>query len=92
MAEEIAVRTRVTGKVQGVWFRGWTRAEASERGLRGWVRNAADGSVDAVIAGPAEKVNAMVAALHEGPEAARVILVETAEAALPEEAEFVIRR
>ncbi|HRO12854.1 MAG TPA: acylphosphatase, partial [Amaricoccus sp.] len=52
MAEEIALRVRVTGRVQGVWYRGWTEDEATRRGLRGWVRNEPDGSVAAVLAGP----------------------------------------
>lgn len=82
MDAETALRVRVTGRVQGVWFRGWTQAEAQERGLRGWVRNEQDGSVSALIAGPSGAVEAMVRALHEGPEAARVISVET-EAAEP---------
>jgi acylphosphatase len=63
----IALRVRVTGRVQGVWFRGWTKAEAEARGLHGWVRNEADGSVAALIAGPEAAVREMVAALHEGP-------------------------
>ena len=40
----IAVRVRVRGRVQGVWFRAWTKAEAEARGLSGWVRNEPDGS------------------------------------------------
>ena len=89
---ETTLRVRVTGRVQGVWFRGWTRAEAERLGLRGWVRNAADGSVEAVIAGPEDAVEAMVAALHRGPEMARVDGVEVAASgeAVPEG--FVIAR
>ena len=41
----------VRGRVQGVWYRGWTVREAERRGLRGWVRNRRDGSVEAVFAG-----------------------------------------
>ncbi len=86
------VRVRVTGRVQGVWFRGWTRAEAERLGLSGWVRNAADGSVEAVVAGPEAAVEAMVAALHRGPEPARVdgVEVTASEEAVP--AGFEIRR
>ncbi|WP_297977688.1 acylphosphatase, partial [uncultured Amaricoccus sp.] len=69
MAEEIALRVRVTGRVQGVWYRGWTEDEATRRGLRGWVRNEPDGSVAAVLAGPREAVAAMVAAMRRGPPA-----------------------
>ncbi len=77
MPADVAVRVRVTGRVQGVWFRGWTRAEAERLGLRGWVRNAADGSVELLVAGPEDKVAEMIAALHRGPEFARVVLVTT---------------
>jgi acylphosphatase len=88
----IALRVRVRGRVQGVWFRGWTAAEAEARGLRGWVRNEADGSVAALLAGPETMVREMVAALHEGPPLARVETVETEPAAPPEEPGFHILR
>lgn len=76
MADSIVVTARVTGRVQGVWFRGWTQAEAERRGLCGWVRNDPDGSVIALIGGPEAEVRAMIATLHTGPEAARVAEVE----------------
>ncbi len=68
---------RVTGRVQGVWFRAWTRERAEALGLRGWVRNEADGAVAGLVAGEEERVREMVRALHEGPPAARVARVET---------------
>ncbi|MBI3451474.1 MAG: acylphosphatase, partial [Rhodospirillales bacterium] len=43
MSETIAVRVTIAGRVQGVWFRGWTVEQATRRGLRGWVRNRRDG-------------------------------------------------
>jgi acylphosphatase len=52
--------------------------EASGRGLSGWVRNRADGSVEAVFAGPEADVQAMVAACRRGPPAARVDHIEQA--------------
>lgn len=67
-----AVHVRITGKVQGVWYRGWTVQTAHSLGLRGWVRNRADGSVEAVFAGDGDRVEAMLAACREGPPAARV--------------------
>lgn len=70
--QRIARRVRITGKVQGVWYRAWTVREAKTRGLSGWVRNRSDSSVEAVFAGPAEAVEAMIAACHRGPPAARV--------------------
>lgn len=66
------MHVRVTGRVQGVAYRAWTRAEADLLGLRGWVRNRGDGSVEALIAGPEERVKDMIAAMSEGPGAARV--------------------
>lgn len=67
-----AVRLRITGTVQGVFYRGWMVDAASRRGLDGWVRNRADGSVEAVVAGPAAEVDALVRACRRGPPAALV--------------------
>jgi len=72
VSDRSVVRVRIEGKVQGVWYRGWTVDEATKRGLDGWVRNRRDGSVEAVFAGPASEVSAMIAACHQGPPAARV--------------------
>ncbi len=71
------VRVVVSGRVQGVWYRGWTVDEARARGLDGWVRNRRDGSVEAVFQGPAAAVAEMVAACRQGPPMARVVAVET---------------
>ncbi|MCR4267910.1 acylphosphatase [Nitratireductor sp. ZSWI3] len=73
----VAVSARITGRVQGVAFRAWTRAEALRHGLSGWVRNEPDGSVRALIVGAAPDVAAMVRALGNGPPAARVTNVTT---------------
>lgn len=88
---EKAITARITGRVQGVAFRAWTQTEAEARGLRGWVRNQADGSVRALIAGPAAAVDAMEAALRDGPPAARVTGVEVAAAEAPQAEAFEIR-
>lgn len=74
---EIAFSVRVTGHVQGVAYRAWARAEAEMLGLRGWVKNRGDGSVLALIAGPEEQVEEMLAEMREGPGAARVTDVWT---------------
>lgn len=71
------VRVIIHGKVQGVWFRGWTVDQARERGLDGWVRNRRDGTVEAVFAGEDILVDDMVQACWEGPGPANVRLVET---------------
>ena len=78
---DITVTVRIRGRVQGVWYRGWTEEEAARRGLRGWVRNRRDGSVEALFAGPAAVVNDMIEACRRGPPAARVEAVEQSPAA-----------
>lgn len=74
-APQKAIVVRIEGRVQGVWYRGWTVGEAKRRGLRGWVRNRSDGSVEALFAGDAEAVDQMLAACWRGPPAARVATV-----------------
>ncbi len=86
------LRVRVTGRVQGVWFRCWTRAEAERLGLRGRVRNDAEGTVEAVIAGPEAAVEAMLAALHRGPDMARVDGVDAAASGEAVPVGFFVRR
>lgn len=66
------VRARIEGRVQGVWYRGWTVDEATRRGLSGWVRNRRDGSVEAVFAGNDARVDDMIVACWDGPPAAQV--------------------
>ena len=72
MSDRVVVHVRIEGRVQGVWYRGWTVEEARHLGLDGWVRNRRDGSVEAVFAGPKEAVDAMVGLCHRGPPSARV--------------------
>jgi acylphosphatase len=62
----------VHGRVQGIGYRAFIEHEALRRGIEGWVRNRRDGSVEAVFAGPPEKVDAMIEACRRGPYAARV--------------------
>lgn len=88
----VARLARVTGRVQGVFFRAWTQAEARRLGLAGWVRNEPDGSVTALVAGPEAAVAEMLRRLHDGPPAARVAAVETAAAEPPEGPGFHILR
>jgi acylphosphatase len=84
-----AVRVRIEGRVQGVWYRGWTVAEASRRGLHGWVRNRRDGSVEALFAGPEPLVDEMVESCWSGPPSARVTGVAVRGADWPETARFL---
>lgn len=81
---EVTARVLIEGRVQGVWFRAWTREAALSLGLRGWVRNRRDGSVEAVFAGPAGDVADMIARCHEGPPSAAVSRV-TRHAASPDD-------
>jgi acylphosphatase len=62
----------VHGRVQGVGYRAFVEHEALRRGLEGWVRNCRDGSVEAVLAGDADAVAAMIEACRRGPHSARV--------------------
>ena len=79
MARKI-LRLKISGRVQGVGFRAFVADEAERRGLVGWVRNRADHSVEAVIAGDDGVVDEMVAICRRGPYGARVenIAVEQA--------------
>ena len=87
----IAMRVRITGHVQGVFFRAWTKQQADRLGLSGWVRNCRDESVEAQLEGEETAVGQMIAFLHDGPPAARVDHVET-EMAEPGEGEgFAVR-
>ena len=62
----------ISGRVQGVWYRESTRQEAERLGLDGWVRNLADGRVEAVVEGEPGLVAQLLAWCHEGPRLARV--------------------
>ena len=71
-----ALRVVVSGRVQGVWYRAWTEKKAKELGLSGWVRNRRDGTVEAVISGPPQQVDAMLEAFWEGSDLSDVTGVE----------------
>lgn len=66
------VHILIEGRVQGVGFRAWVAQEAAARGLEGWVRNRRTAAVEAVIAGEAAVVSAMLESCRRGPAAARV--------------------
>jgi acylphosphatase len=65
-------RVVVQGHVQGVFFRETTKRRALAMGAAGWVRNRADGTVEAVFEGERDAVDALVAYVREGPRGARV--------------------
>jgi acylphosphatase len=84
-------RVVVTGRVQGVWFRESCRREALAQGVTGWVRNRADGAVEAEVEGDPDAVERMVAWMRTGPPRAVVVAVATEEAAPVGDASFSVR-
>ena len=79
MDERLRRRVIVHGRVQGVYFRGATEAEARAAGVAGFVRNRADGSVEAVFEGAPEAVDALVEFCRRGPRHADVARLESFE-------------
>jgi acylphosphatase len=76
MSTDAALHLRIYGRVQGVGYRQSLASEARSLGLRGWVRNRSDGSVEAIIQGPSAAVQAALAWARRGPPSARVDRVE----------------
>jgi acylphosphatase len=85
-----SVLVRISGRVQGVGYRAWTAEEAQRRHLSGWVRNLATGEVEALFSGPADVVDAMLAACRRGPRLARVDNVSVSPAE-PASGEFSVK-
>jgi acylphosphatase len=77
--DRIIRHVAIHGHVQRVGYRAWTEHIALQRGLEGWVRNRADGTVEAVFAGSAAAVEAMVETCRRGPPGARVEHIEERE-------------
>ncbi len=71
------IQCRVSGRVQGVWYRASACTEARRLGLSGWVRNCADGSVELEAAGAESDLRELLAWLWRGPPAAEVAQVES---------------
>ncbi len=91
--QSLTMRVIVSGRVQGVWFRRFTKEQADANGVLGWVRNLPDGRVEACLSGPANAVRHVEALLYEGPPLAEVIEVQAEELEQAPEAfsEFAIR-
>jgi acylphosphatase len=81
---------RISGQVQGVSFRYYARQRAHALGLGGWIRNRADGTVEAVVEGPEAAVRMFVDWAHDGPSGAVVKSVHVREEAPEGEREFRI--
>lgn len=72
-------RIKVMGKVQGVFFRQFTWKHATRLGLKGYVKNLLDGSVEVVVEGEEEPIKELIELLHIGPPASEVTKVEVYE-------------
>lgn len=68
----IAKRVEITGRVQGVGYRHWMATTARSMGVSGWVRNRADGAVEALVAGDAPVVEELLRQCRRGPRSAHV--------------------
>jgi len=80
MSELETRRYVVIGRVQGVGFRWFVEREAAQLGMKGWVRNRDDGSVEVMATGTPEQQRSLRAKLREGPRAARVDMVQESSA------------
>lgn len=85
-------RFLVHGRVQGVFFRQSTRAEAQRLGLTGFARNNPDGTVTIEAQGPTDALDALQAWCHHGPPTARVDRVEVSSAEAQDFVGFVVAR
>ncbi|MDD2670769.1 MAG: acylphosphatase [Syntrophales bacterium] len=75
------VKITISGRVQGVSFRAWTKRTAESMELTGWVRNLHNGDVEAVFEGPEDKVREMVEWCRKGPRLADVTGIQISEEA-----------
>lgn len=90
--KQMTVKLRISGRVQGVCFRHYTRETALSQGIKGWVRNCPDGSVEAVLQGDEAAVGDVIRWCHDGPSSARVDKVEvTVPSEVENYADFSIR-
>lgn len=87
----VARHVRLTGRVQGVFYRAWTREQAQELGLAGWVRNCSDGSVEAHLQGEQGAVDQMIERMRQGPTAASVEDMSIEEAEPENASRFEVR-
>jgi acylphosphatase len=88
---EVRCRAVVSGRVQGVFFRDSCQRMASGLGVRGWVRNRPDGTVEVVAEGERSAVDALLAWCREGPPRAHVVGVEVTDEPLAGERGFRVR-
>ena len=82
---------RVTGRVQGVFFRAWTQQQANSLEIKGWVRNCPDGSVEAHLEGEQWAVQRFIDFLRQGPPSVFIEQVTDTEAEFPRSDAFEVR-
>lgn len=90
--DKVCVRLLISGRVQGVGYRFNTQQQAIDRELTGWVRNLADGRVEAEIEGPRAEVESMLIWCQSGPLAAEVRHIDVEDRSVQQYSTFVIRR
>ncbi|MEE8294393.1 MAG: acylphosphatase [Sphingomonadales bacterium] len=85
MPNSKAIKVRIIGQVQGVFFRVWVKEKADNLGVMGWIRNRLDGDVEGLFVGPEEAVDALVEVCREGPKPALIdeIKIEPAQGVVP---------
>lgn len=82
---------RIAGRVQKVGFRAWLAREAGRHGISGWARNRRDGTVEALLAGEEDALQAVLMACRRGPPLAQVSSIEESFAEAPAEPGFFLR-
>ena len=75
----MSVHVRVSGRVQGVYYRAFTRDRARSLGINGWVRNIPGGGVEAVLEGERRQVGEMLKAMKSGPSGSVILGMELSE-------------
>jgi len=75
----MSVHVRVSGRVQGVYYRAYTRDRAKSLGINGWVRNIPGGGVEAVLEGERRQVGELLRAMKSGPSGSMVLGMELSE-------------
>lgn len=65
-------RVLISGRVQAVFFRVWTKKQAEKLSIKGWVKNTPDNKVEALFQGPKDKIDKMIELCHSGPPLAKV--------------------
>jgi acylphosphatase len=87
----IARHVTVFGRVQGVFYRAWTKEQAGALGISGWVRNCPDGSVEALVAGEEPAVRTMIERMRRGPREAMVDRLIDEPSDEPQDQGFTVR-